>query len=263
MNRMLQQFLSSSGWNSLRPTFTLLITLVCFSEKQLQGQQVPPTLLQQVLQAFSPTGKLPNKLVLSGTAEWLAGSTDEHGTVQLISATDGSASEAWTLSTQSHSSTQSALQGNRACSYTDSHSQQHNVADLSCMWAVPWFSPWFATASVANATLGTLSADTAAGLERINYLPNLTVDNSSTSSNDLLVAQRGTTVSVLYNALSGLPAALEYQEARDSEPAHDLLFRVVFSDYSPESGFIVPHHIQRYVQRTLQSDIHITSVTAE
>ncbi len=262
MNRVVPRILSSLGWTSLRPIFALLITLSCFSDQQLRGQQVSPTLLQQILQAFSPTGKLPNKLVLSGTAEWHAGSTDEHGTVQLTSAADGSASETWTLATQSHSSTQSAFQGVRACVYTDSHGQQHIVTDLSCMWATPWFSPWFATSNLANATLGTLPADIAAGSQRINYLPNLSVDSSSSPA-DLLTTQRGTAVSVLYDALSGLPKALEYEEAHDSEPAHDLLFRVVFSDYSPESGFIVPHHIQRYVQRTLQSDIHITSVTAE
>ena len=68
---------------------------------------------------------------------------------------------------------------------------------------------------------------------------------------------------VIFDAGTSLPKRVEYQEGTNGDPAAAISVATSSSDCSLESGLMIPHHIQRYVQSTLESDIHITSVVTQ
>lgn len=223
--------------------------------------------LQKVSLAFNAAGKQPVALTLNGSADFTAGSTHENGNLQLKSSLDGSVSETWTLPTQPRSVTKGPLTGVRACSYTDAEAKPHDGNDLNCLRVVPWFAPWLASGltgpgltTVADVTT---ASDAAAGLKRISFAPNVVLDPGSSNPAEATALPQKVAVTIAYALATGLPAELSFSEVVDSEPSHGFTIRSTFAEYGLESGFMVPHHIQRFVQRTLQADIHIASVTAE
>jgi hypothetical protein len=245
-----------------------LMLVLCFmAPGSANAQDALSTLLLKTNVAFSPSGKMPSTVTLKGTVEWTAGSTHESGDLQLKIAADGSTSEAWSLPTQSYSILQGALATGRACKYTDSANKEHTLRDLNCHRAVPWFSPWMGAqlnkSGLATAVDITDSSDSSSGLERVKFTSNMAAGDVSAATADGAQLQSATSVSITYAVATGLPEAIEYDQVFDSEASHSLKTRVVFSDYRSEAGFMVPHHLQRYIQRTLQADILVTSFTIE
>jgi hypothetical protein len=73
----------------------------------------------------------------------------------------------------------------------------------------------------------------------------------------------GTAVELILDPKTSLVNEMDFDESINSDPARVISNRIVFSDYRTESGLVLPHHIQRYIQHTLQADITITNITAE
>ncbi len=185
---------------------------------------------------------------------------------------DGSTKEQWTLSNDTHSATQTGLLQARACSFTDSTGKQHTIADASCLRGTPWFAPWMGfqllgskLLTATDITSGTISPS---GLETIQFAPQINTPSTAPTptakaKTALAKLQQAAATSIEYDLKTGLASAIDFTYQVDSDPSHGIVYRTVFSDYRLESGLIVPHHIERYLQRTLQADITITSVTAE
>jgi hypothetical protein len=137
------------------------------------------------------------------------------------------------------------------------------------MQTVPWFAPWFGLDSMASGlaviTDTTESADAADGRERLSFAPNAAVSAGMASPDGKpnTLFQQGTLMNVSYDLKSHLPSSARFDQVIDSDEAHSIQREAFFSDYRPEDGYVIPHHIQRFVQRTLQADITITSVTAQ
>lgn len=230
------------------------------------AQTLTPFELQAL--AASLLGKTLTGLTLSGSATWTAGSLKEDGTVSLAINPDGSLKETWTLPTQSHSVTETGFAAGKSCSYTDKAGIQHENTAANCAQPVAWFAPWvtlnlLTTSGLLSATDVTQAADTATGIVKLQFATQL----SSGQTDPVIQAQLNelsnrTAVTVSFNQITALPASLSFDYVLDNDPKHVVAYQVVFSDYRLDQGFIVPHHIQRYIQRTLQADITITNVSA-
>ena len=238
------------------------------------GQQslvpVPPLLpaaqltpfQQQILLAFSPAGLLFKGLTLSGTVDRKVGSLSESGTVKLQSASDGSSSEEWTGAGDNRVIQETAFTGDRTCTIATKSTAAKDVDGIECQRVVPWFAPWngLSVLSAALATGKETPGD--AGNTLLTFAP----DYGSLASlpvkrqQRLLKLAQAAAVDVLYDSATALPSGLHYTQPLSSESTNVIDVSVVYSDYRLELGFMVPHHIQRYVQRTLESDIHITNV---
>lgn len=246
----------------------LLLTLGVFSPC-VSAQSGLTAFEQAAMQAFNPGNNKFSSLTMTGGAVWTAGSLTESGTVTFTMSSDGSFTETWSLPSQSHTFQSTMVSGRRTCTYTNPTGKQVSIEDASCLQAVPWFAPWFGLDSVANtlatATDTTQPSDTASGNERLSFIPNLAAPSGSSTAvqQSLLLLQQGSSVNVSYNLTSALPAALNFNHLLDSNPSHSIQNDATFTDYRPEGGYMLPHHIQRYIQRTLQADITITSVTAQ
>ncbi len=234
-----------------------------------KSQGVLSAFEQQALLAFNPSAKVLNSITLTGNVVWTSGSLKEKGTVVLKASADGSTSETWTLPTQSYSQTTAALQVGRNCSLTDHAGAVHVDASPNCLRAVPWFAPWMGVSLISGTSvLGSdtsLAADLTSGTRKLNFQTSFSIASSApaASTNELTQLETRTAVTVSYDLLTAMPSALSFVQVLDSDPGHVLPYQIVFSDFRIEGGYIVPHRIQRYIQRTLQADITITSATAE
>ncbi len=229
-----------------------------------------PAFQQKIAAAFHASGGAPAYVELSGPASWGGGLAKDSGTIDVQIAADGTTGETWSFSKISHTYTQSALDPaglTRTCVSTDSAAKQKAVSDLNCQRGLPWFLPSFvlqpALGSAMQVTDVTEAADVANGQVKLRYALALGSQANATKAarDGIARIEAITAVTVYYDALTALPSKLVYAIALDDDDSRSLEAAVNFSNYSIESGYMVPHHIQRFLQRTLQVDLNVSSVT--
>ncbi len=243
----------------------LSVAVVLGSFRAAHAQQTL-TPFEQLALAAALGGKPLSKVTLSGSATWTAGSLKETGNVTLAAGPDGSVDETWVLPSQAHSASLTALTGPRSCSYTDTAGKQHSDTTANCIRPVNWFAPWVALNLLTSGTVLSVSdatqpSDTAAGIVKLRFTSQLPGPDSATQALLTELSTR-TAVDVSFDLKSALPSSLTYEYVLDNNPKHVIEYAITFADYRSEQGFMIPHRIQRYVQRTLQADITITSVSA-
>lgn len=245
----------------------LLLLSVSYCRLVFAQTAPPPSFQQQSSLAFSTSGVFPSSIALSGTASWVAGSQTDSGTVSLSAAANGATSENWSFSTVSHSFTQGPTNFSdfsRSCSYTDGKGHQRSVTGPNCIQGLPWFFPSFVLqpsyAAVLAVSDQTGEAETAQGLEKLTYS---LAPPSSSSGDTLTLLQKATSFTLYYDNKTALPKRLEFKQATDQDDAASVDIAVTFDDYRIEGGFMVPHHIARYMQRTLVLDFVVSNVTVQ
>ena len=241
----------------LIPAFVCLAP--CFLARQAPGQSIGS--------GAASLPKIPTSVVLSGTVNQGVSSARETGNVTLTLNADGSTSEAWDLSSGQRSFVTYPFADGRNCRRTDSKGVTTEVATAGCFRSVPWFAPWLADKTVASSitTLldGSTATDTAAGLQK--HLYSLTMptpkDPKSHGARGLARIAAESSVLVTFDAATHLATRVDFNEKSEANPLSQIETYVLFSEYRLEGGFQIPHRIQRYVQRSLQADLQINSVT--
>ena len=232
---------------------------------------LPATLFSQaaaVSVSASPI-KVPNSVVLNGTVTWTAGATQDSGNATLTVLADGSTQETWNLGKQPHSSKQGSLAGSRSCQITDLNGQTRDAADLGCYRPINWFAPWLGDKLVADGSVvktdSTGNVERGAGQIKSTYkvlLPSLPGLNTQQQA-ALNTYVENTAVDVVYDAKTMEPVRIAFQEHPFSDPGRNIDVDVIFADYRPEGTLLLPHHIQRYIQHSLQVDFQISSITIQ
>lgn len=250
----------------MRHTIFVGLLFAIGSLSRLAYAQVSLTSFEQAaVQAFNPNSKTFSSVTFSGTAAWTAGSLQDSGNVVLTASADGSSNETWSLSSQPHTLASTSFTNGRSCTYVDSAGKSHQDASPGCFRAVPWFAPWMSLLMLPNNVLLRTSGATLAAADGTNaqlqYMTNL---GTATTPNPQLAAfSSGTVVGLVVDPKTSFIDEVDFNQTIDSDTARVIPYRIVFSDYRPDAGLILPHHIQRYIQRTLQADITITNITAE
>lgn len=230
----------------------------------------PFTLSAQILATPPPVSalKLPLSVTLSGTAKWTAGSTQDFGNVTLKVNADGSTSENWGLRSGQQSSAQTSFSAGRNCQQTDKNGSRE-LHSAGCFRPVPWFAPWQADQTLLDKLTSTIEdttdADKAAGYKKLSFRLALALpkDPKSPAIKGLNALMTDSAVQVTYDMVTNLPVRLDFHDVPESDSLKTIETYVKFSDYREENGFPIPHHIQRYVQRALQADVQINSVTIQ
>ncbi len=226
------------------------------------GQAVPSAFLQN-LHARSAPAAAPQSIELTGAAEWVAGSLTEHGTADLKAGKDGSSTLQLNLSTATRTETFSALDSSRSCQWLDGAGKNHPIVGLSCAAATPWFAPnLLATLSTQFPSLITVSDDgevmkKGVVLHQISYIMNLAGNDAATTK----AWTDATRVKVCFDLTTLLPVSLEYAIHPDSDDSQAIPVSVAFSDYRSVSGVLLPFHIERFVNRTLQLTLVLSNIS--
>jgi hypothetical protein len=244
--------------------------LVCLSlcvsaSSSATGQLSSPSSFQLQAQSAVVTGKSIRSVNLSANAEWFAGSQHESGTATLQASVDGSSSVQLNLGSASRTETQTKAGASRTCYWTDGAETSHNVVGPDCLIAIPWFAPSLFTQSPSQFPSALMATDDGAmsrdsqTFHQISYRLNL--DKPNSSNVDRLTSM--STVKVFYDPQTFLPASLEYFIHPDTNDLQSVDVRVIFSNYQSSSGVMLPFHIEKYVNRTLQLKLDVTSVSIE
>jgi hypothetical protein len=254
----------------MRPCFSTYCLLFCVTTSYSALSQTTtttqtPTTFQQEAQAAVTGGKSFSVVNLNATAVWTAGSLQQSGTAQLQANADGSTNVQLALGPASRTEVQTKADSSRTCTWIDNAGNNHDVLGPNCLIAIPWFSPSLFTQTCVRlpALLGITDdgAVTKSGstFHQVSYLLNLTgADASSTSQ---MVSQ--STVNVFYDPQTFLPASLEYFIHPDNNDLQNIPVRVVFSNYQPVSGIMLPFQIEKYVNRTLQLRLDVSNASIQ
>jgi hypothetical protein len=227
--------------------------------------QSQPTTFQHQAQMAVSAGKPFNTVNLSATAEWTAGADHESGTAQLQANVNGSTNVQLSLGKASRTEVQTGIGPSRACNWIDSAGKSRDILGSNCLIAIPWFSPGLFTQP--NGNLPALLSITDDGMvmkdgstfHQVSYLLNLT--SADISSTNQMVSQ--SKVNVFYDPQTFLPTSLEYFIHPDGNDLQNIPVRVVFSNYQSVSGVTLPFQIEKYVNRTLQLKLNVSTATIE
>jgi hypothetical protein len=229
-----------------------------------QSQTSTPSSFQTQAQ-MATSAKTFSVVNVTANAEWTTGSTHEAGTAQLQAKVDGSASLQLSIGPASRMESQTKADNSRTCAWTDAVGTSHKIHGPNCFIAVPWFAPGLFTQplSLLPAQLGTIDvgevSNSGTTLHQINYFLNLAdaANSSMSQANDL------STVKVFYDPQTHLPVSLEYLIHPDNDDAKNVDVRVLFSNYQSTSGVMLPFHIEKYVNRSLQLKLDISNATIQ
>lgn len=248
----------------MRCSFSSVIILLvaCGSS---HGQSQNTSAFQARAQTAVSGGKLFNGVSLTANAEWIAGALHQTGTAQLQAKTDGSANIQLDLGESSRSETQTKIDVDRNCTWTDRSGSSHSIVGPNCFIAVPWFAPILFTQPIS--TLPNLIRTTDDGevqkgdstFHQVRFWLNLQGEDSASTTQ--MVNQ--STVVVLYDLKTSLPTSLEYSVHPDSNDLEDIPVQIVFSSYQTVSGVLLPFHMEKYVNRTLQLTLDLTNASIE
>lgn len=250
----------------MRLCFSVLCLALCISSSATANcQSLTPSAFQTKAQGAVSGGKLFSRVTLAANAEWTAGSLHQTGTAQLQANADGSTSVQLSLGQASHTESQTKADSARTCEWTDQAGASHDILGPNCFIAVPWFAPSLYTQPLSQlpALIGTtddgeVSKD-GSTLHQISYLLNL--QGADSTSTDQMVSQ--STVKVFYDPQTALPDSLEYFVHPDSNDLQNIPVRVVFRNYQSVSGVMLPFHVEKYVNRTLQLTLDVTNASIE
>jgi hypothetical protein len=231
----------------------------------VRGQSPNLSSFQEKAQTAVVGGKSIRAIKLSGTAEWFAGSLHENGTAELQANADGSTSVQLNLGQASRTETQTQIDLARTCQWTDNVGKSHEIVGANCLTSIPWFAPGLVAQSPAQLPAILVSTDdgdvlkNGSSFHQISYSLNLA--EASTPSTKQL--RQATAAKVLFDPQTVLPASLEYAIHPDGDDLRSLDVRVVFSDYRSVLGVMLPFHIERFVNRTLQLKLDISNASVE
>jgi hypothetical protein len=248
---------------------SILCLLFCVTTSHSAHSQTvtsqAPSLFQQQAQMAVAGGKTFRVVNLTATAEWIAGSDRESGTAQLQANADGSTNVQLALGKASRTEVQTKASFARTCEWLDQASKSHGVKGPNCLLSIPWFAPTlliqpsFQMPFLLRTTdEGSVSRGDSA-FHEISYLFDLNASDTTAAASP----PGQSTVKVLYDPKTMLPAILEYVVHPDANDAQNLDVKILFSNYQSVAGVMMPYHIEKYLQRTLQLKLDVTNASVE
>lgn len=237
-----------------------LIVSPALSRTNTTPQINASTILSQIANAFSP-GKPVNNVQLTGSANWYAGSLEDSGTVTLTATPTGAATMQLSLAKKGlWTESQSDFGLGMTCQWVGNDSTVHQGDAMNCLRPVLWFLPSItlqptsmpSSIGVADLGTGTVGSGTYRHLQSqavITTMPTAVLSRSVEAST--------TDIGIDPNSL--LPTVLSYQVHPDNGAQVNIPVEVHFSDYQRVNGAEIPFLIQRYVNGSLQLEIHVNS----
>ena len=214
-------------------------------------------LLHQSLAAL--TGGLTlNDVTLTGSAQAIAGSDNETGTVTLQAVSAGASSLNLSLSLGQQTEILNASATPPTGSWSGPDGTVHQVSFHNLLTGPFWFVPAMALASSSSARGATV---TYVGPEIHNgqAVQHLTITKSAPAS--LPPSTNLTQLEFYLDATTFLPAALDFNIHPDSNMLVDIPVEIRFSNYTAAQTAQVPFHIQKFINNTLALDLQLQNAT--
>jgi hypothetical protein len=240
----------------------LLYFSFCLSWSFTAFPQTPTTadqaLVTRASQAFS-AGKPVTSVEMTGTAEWTAGSTKDSGPAKLTANVNGENKAELDLSNGTRIESQSALNEDRACTWSGKDGVAHDISSANCWTATTWFLPHLALQGAGLPSI--LSAQSVDG-SHVRHQVTFTSDAASSQpavADFYTKIQTWSRTALTLDPATSLPSSLKYTIHPDDSSFINIQVEVRYSNYQNVSGVVLPMHIERYVNGALQLSVDITS----
>ena len=245
------------------PRFVFLLTLLPFARTALAQQATASSpqaaaLLQQSLVAL--TGGHPlTDVTLSGTAERIAGSDDESGTV-VIKALAGTGSLIdLTFPSGPRGEIRNIASVPAVGSWSGPDSVSHAIADCNLVTDSGWF-PAFALAGFAtsrNAIITYVGQETKNGSAVIHITASMQFPERGAVGAAFM--QHFSQTEIYLDPSTLLPVAIAYSVHPDNNSSLDIPTEIDYSGYELLSGSQIPLHIQKFVNNVLNLDLKLSN----
>jgi hypothetical protein len=237
-----------------------MLAFICTYAVKAPAQTNAGALLAQLSQAIS--GGFPLKSVtLTGTAIWYGGNREDSGSATLTASAAGAATMQLSLATKgSWTESQSDFGIHAACQWMGNDGAAHEGDRLNCFRPVNWFLPSISLqptlfpAGVGAADLGT----SIVGIDTYRHLQTQAV-LAEMPSKLLLRSVQASTTDVGMDPNTLLPRVLRYQVHPDDGGLVEMTVEIRYSDYHKVDGVEIPFMIERYINGSLQLEIHLSS----
>lgn len=197
-------------------------------------------------------------VTLTGDATWIAGSDVETGTVTLLASGSGESRMTLALSSGNRTEIRDASTGAPTGQWVAPNGTHGMFVPQNCWTDAVWFFPALGSLTgTGNVVLSYMGQETRNGqavqhIQSYAYQPYRYSGRSPSP-------QQLTTMNFYLDATTLLPVAVTFNIHPDTDSNANIAVEIDFSDYQGFSGVLVPTHIRRYLQHTLQIDLTITS----
>jgi len=244
----------------MRPHRLSLIVVLSFCSAVTLAAQSPSSsspqalaTLQSAFQALS--GKTPvNDATLTGTAERIAGSDDETGTV-VLKTVSGANRLDLSLSGGTRSEIRSSTASGSVGSWIGPDGVSHAMANHNLMTDAGWF-PAFTIGNLISATNVTatyVGLETRSGASVIHISANQQF--TGLSANSAALKQHLSSADLYFDSSTLLPVSYVFNSHPDDNAGLDIPTEVHFSNYQKVDGALIPLHVQKFINNTLTIDL--------
>lgn len=203
-----------------------------------------------------------NQVTLTGRVQFIAGSLNQQGNITLVASNDGSYTITYDIPQGPKAETQTALQPDQTCSWTDKGGIVHATVQFNCMTGVAWFLPTMTMfggkqpATVSFSSSGTNALD---GLSLVNLTQTTAFESPHSSS--LMVHL--STFSLFLSPSTYMPAIAMFAVHPDNNSFVDIPVKITYSNYQQVGRMSIPFHIQKFLNGTLALDITASSASVQ
>jgi hypothetical protein len=246
-----------------RPVISLLLVCACFTATLLAQTTTPTpqpiTVLQNALKALVGSTAV-NDVTLTGTAERIAGSDDETGTV-----TYRAVATCNRLDLNLSQGTRSEVRGigtyGPGGNWIGPDGVVHEISNHNLLTDAGWF-PVFTLGNLissANSVLTYVGTETKDGVSVIHITASQQLPNTTASIGTLW--QHLTQLDIYLDASTLLPAALDFNTHPDNNAGLDIRVEFRFSDYRSAGSASVPFHVQQFFNGSLFLDVQFQTAS--
>lgn len=213
-------------------------------------------LANRAIQALAGSTALSD-ITIQATATYIAGSDLETGTATLVAL--GNQQSAVTLNLADGQ--RQEIRNGGAGVWVGADGTAHAMAMHNCFIDADWFFPAFSLVALATdpTLIITLVGQELHEGQQVYHLV-LSHNLPEQIPNVALLVQRVTTMHLYLDAVSLLPAALDFNTHPDTDADTNFPVEIRFSAYQSSNGVQAPTRIQKYVQNSLVLDLAVSGV---
>ncbi len=249
----------------VRRTYSLLFLLA--SSTLLFSQGGPPqsdpqavTLAQQAIAALT-NGNAVSDVTLTGNVTWSGGSSPETGTVTLLALGTGESRMNLSLPSGTRSEIRDASTGVPQGEWIAQDGSSGLFAYQNCATDAVWFFSALSSLSAGtNVVLLYIGQETWNGAA-VQHVQSYIYQPPSGNPQTGPTYQQLSTMDFYLDASSFLPVAIVFNAHPDNDASTNLLIEADLSNYQDFNGFLVPAHIQRFLQGNPLVDMTISGAS--
>jgi len=229
---------------------------------QVASQSDPQAILlaNQATLALAGTTTVTDA-TLTGSARWIAGSTDETGTATLQAKGNLLARVDLLLPSGGRSQVRNGTARVPGGQWSGSDGTVHQAAQHNCWPDAPWFFPALSSLSQTSnsAFVFTYVGDTTVAGNPVHHI-RISRSLAPDSGRVISRLEMLSVVDYYLDATTSLPVALIFNQHPDNDELVDISVSVLFSVYRPVNGLQVPFRVQKFINGGLALDVTVSSV---